>query len=81
MNVPRQHDPGWRPKPIPELERVRRMKGLSQRALARLVGVNSSHLCRIEYRDLPASEWLREAIADSLETDVSLLFDEDGKAR
>ncbi len=57
------------------------MKGLSQRALARIVEVNSSHLCRIEYRDLPASERLREAIADALETPIPSLFDAQGMAR
>ena len=81
MAVSRQQVAVWRPKPLPELERVRRIKGFSQRALARIVDVNHSHISRIEYRDRTASEALRVRIAEALDTPVDALFDVKGTAR
>ena len=46
------------------LKRVRKEKGLTQKAVARMVGVNQSVISRIEAGEIPASSRIAEGLED-----------------
>lgn len=61
-----------------KLEFIRREKGLSQRELARRIGINASAVVQIERRNRKSWPKLRKQLSNALETKEKELFDSDG---